>query len=341
MTKRTQRSLTRLSALSVIFAAGLAIAAPPSAPPGAPPTDAPLRGPRVDDRDVPGHSANFGEMDDKRMRAARVPMRVFIGAIHMLATDEAPEGLRLTAEQDEQIKAIGEELREATRALARERERGGAARGDGEQPERGARNRAPRPDAAEGSDGAPPARDRARPNRRGPGGPGAQGDEMVPEGNPPQRRRAGRPAPDQVAPEDMADREVMRREMAQRMMDFEPPQEIEALRVRAWEVLTEPQQEFVRAEIDRKMEEIRAEREARRDGREGVEPGAAPQGAPGERRMRDRMGQVSPEEILKRIEQLPPERRERALERFRRYLEEQESADKPAPDMDEVDVPTP
>ncbi|MCA9283323.1 MAG: hypothetical protein KDA30_14935, partial [Phycisphaerales bacterium] len=91
MTKRTQRTLTRLSAFSVILAAGLAIAAPPT-----PPADAPLRGPRVSDRDVPGHTAKFGEMDDKRMRAARVPMRVFLGSIHMLATDEAPEHLRLT-----------------------------------------------------------------------------------------------------------------------------------------------------------------------------------------------------------------------------------------------------
>lgn len=318
MMNHTRTHLARLSALSVLIASGLAIAAPPAPPVRpTPPTspDAPLRGPSVEDRAVPGVTPTFGEMEDKRMRAARVPMRVFLAAIRSLDAQDTPESLRLTPAQQEELASIETELRTAMRTMARDRKQ------NAQRPEPGERmrNRGPRPDADDGGD-APAQNERRR--------------ERVRRGD-----RAGAPAPEGM--DDMRIMEGQRRERLERAMNAEASPEIEAVRVRAWAMLDEAQQDLVRAEIDIKMEEIRAEREARRG--EG-KPELSDENAPARERgraVRQRLNQMSPEEILQRIDQLPPERRERALERFRRYLEEQEAADKPAPDMDEVEVPAP
>lgn len=312
--------LRRISALAVLLAAGAAIAAPPAP---SEPSDAPLRGPRVQDRDVPGHTAKFGEMDDKRMRAARVPIRIFMASVKDLTSEETPAELRPTGAQQESIDAIEKEMGELQRSMMRQRR---AAQG-----ERG-------PDAAvPGRPGAPPAPDdqqrpRQRPQRA------QDADGMAPEGAPgPQRRQRVGPGAQDGAPPVGDDK---RRARAQEMMNFEPPPEVEALRVRAWEVLTEPQQEFVRERIQLRMEEVRA-RMQDRAGKGAPDAGPDGDNNPRADRLRQRAQQMSPEEILALIEKLPPERQARALERFRRYLEQEMSADKPAPEMDEVEVPAP
>ncbi len=329
MMNRSVQHFVRLTALSVMFAAGLAVAAPPSdpntPPPHRQPSDAPLGGPRVHDRDVPGHTAKFGEMDDKRMRAARVPIRIFMASVKDLTSEETPAELRLTGAQQESIDAIEKEMGEFQRSMARQRR----AENGGRAPDAKAPGRPDAPDQQ---------RARQRPQRA------QDADGMAPEGAPgPQRRQRVGPGVQDGAPPVADDK---RRARAQEMMNFEPPPEIEAMRIRAWEVLTEPQQEFVRERIQQRMEEVRARMQERTpDGAPaaGPGPGAGPEGDqnPRAQRLRERAQQMSPQEILALIEKLPPERQARALERFRRYLEQEMGADKPAPEMDEVEVPAP
>jgi len=82
-----------------------------------PPSDETLRGPKVNDRAVPGVSTDFGERTgkpDKFQRGdPRIAHRQFMDAIHSLEADDIAADLRITEDQLAQIDAIDKELRAA------------------------------------------------------------------------------------------------------------------------------------------------------------------------------------------------------------------------------------
>jgi len=68
--------------------------------------DAPLGGPKVQDRDVPGSRARFGEGMEQRREGPGVRPQVFMRAVQSLAGPEAPDAVRATPEQTEKVQAI-------------------------------------------------------------------------------------------------------------------------------------------------------------------------------------------------------------------------------------------
>lgn len=75
--------------------------------------EAPLSGPKVQDRDVPGARARFGEGMDQRREGPGVRPQMFMRAVRSLAEPEAPASVRATAAQTEKVQAILGEYRAA------------------------------------------------------------------------------------------------------------------------------------------------------------------------------------------------------------------------------------
>lgn len=99
--------MTRLMVCGAVLAlCGSAMAQdrPPPPPRGDPPPA--LRGPKVQEDRVPGMDGSFGEGRPERMGGGRVPPGALMAAIGKLRGEGAPEGLRLTREQEEQLKAL-------------------------------------------------------------------------------------------------------------------------------------------------------------------------------------------------------------------------------------------
>ncbi len=98
------------------FGAGLAVlvlAAGTMVPVAHAEPEAPLGGPKVQDRDVPGARARFGEGMEQRREGPGVRPQMFMRAVQSLAGPEAPEAVRATPEQAEKARAIMGEYRAA------------------------------------------------------------------------------------------------------------------------------------------------------------------------------------------------------------------------------------
>lgn len=90
----------------------------------------PLSGPPVKEDRPAGLGGQFGEgrMDRRGPMMERTPIRVYQQAIAKLRGEEAPADLRLTEEQDKQIKEIEQEFRAAARRAAERARRDGGQR---------------------------------------------------------------------------------------------------------------------------------------------------------------------------------------------------------------------
>ena len=119
---RSHRRSVLLAAAFVLLMPLALIASDDAPSPRADEADA-LRGPSVENVDVPGSPSTFGEMSGRqaRMMADRpVPHRVFREAVESLTSEEAAPELRLTREQQEALQGLEREAREARRAYLRE-----------------------------------------------------------------------------------------------------------------------------------------------------------------------------------------------------------------------------
>lgn len=151
------RTPTRIA----ILTAALTALAWPAGPLAARQSDAPLGGPPVKDRDVPGAGSPFGGATpgEPGARTPRIAPRVFFEAVRSLESDDAPPEVRLSNEQRGRISAIVREFRQEARAFReanRERisdlERRAGLPGDAE--------RQPRRRTRDGSADAPAPADR-------------------------------------------------------------------------------------------------------------------------------------------------------------------------------------
>lgn len=332
---------SRLSCL--MFAAGLAVASAAfaqnaPAQPAPAPADPVLKGPDVKDNSVPGERRRLGQpgqgRDARQMPAVR--LETLNRAIDVLRGEKAPAEIRLSAEQDTQIKTIVDTFRNDTRAytekhreemrqlaeqagLGRQQARGN--RGDRLRQGQGGGQPAPAP-----GNGEEPMMDAPPPPP--PGG----GPEGAPRG-----RRPGAPGGAEPTPEQQAAREKLEaiRAGAPKMEDATG---------KVMNVLTEPQREAVKKEMEKLGQQARGPRPGA--GPEGAPPPGGPQGRPdGQRqfqmptqeqmeKMRADMESLAkdlpnltdeqvmedprvPEMFRERLKQMDPERRAQMMDRFR------------------------
>jgi hypothetical protein len=303
-----------------------------------------LKGPEVKDNSVPGERRRLGQpgqgRDARQMPAVR--LETLNRAIDVLRGEKAPAEIRLSAEQDTQIKAIVDTFRTDTRAYTekhREEMRQLAEQaGLGRQQARG--NRGDRLRQGQGGGKAPegqPAPAPApgngeEPMMDAPPPPGPGGPEGAPRG-----RRPGAPGGPEATPEQQAAREKLEaiRAGAPKMEDATG---------KVMNVLTEPQREAVKKEMEKLAQQQRGPRPGA--GPEGQPPQGGPQGGPNGQRqfqmptqeqmekMRTDMESLAkdlpnltdeqvmddprvPEMFRERLKQMDPERRSQMMDRFR------------------------
>lgn len=241
------------AAAFIIAAAGAPVAfAEPSEKPA---SDAPLKGPQVKDRNVPGGKSKFGE-GEKQRREGRPEPILFMAAIRGLGAEETPENVRASSDQVEKARAIFDEFREAERSY---------------RDEHAEEFRTLREQAGMGE------------MRRGRGGDDA--------GQPGERRRPSREdrkeAKADLTPEQQAAREKLR-ELNEKGPKFDDYQ------TKVWALLSAEQQTFVKGRMEEIRKEVEAARaEGRRPNiggmeerprREGAPRGKRGAGKPGEKR---------------------------------------------------------
>lgn len=138
----------------IVFAAGAALAASALAEP---PAGAPLGGPPVKERDVPGADGGFAGMAQPLSKKDRggdaIPHRVFMESVRAALGEQAPENVRLSAEQRQTVEAASKEYQAQMQSFMQQHtgEFGGAAGGARGRGRGGERN-APQAGAAD----APP-----------------------------------------------------------------------------------------------------------------------------------------------------------------------------------------
>ncbi len=271
----------------------------------------PLKGPAVTQDRIPGVEQGFvpGRQRGALGGDRGVPQRVFMEAIAELRGDAAPEGLALTAEQQKAIAGLNDEFQRSTREFATK-----MRKEMGPDAERVMRR---------------PQGDR-RPDQKDPS------DEMA--------------GPDRRPSPEMMEKMQELRKNAPNPTDWQ---------TKIYTHLTEPQKQFVLGRIEEHEKQIEAKRaeeyvqkRLKAAGADGKPADARPAvaGAPGGPDMqRERMRR-----ILERIAQLPPEERERLLSRLEEALKERTgdratdrpqgdrpAGRKPAPKIDDVEVPKP
>lgn len=271
----------------------------------------PLGGPAVDDVNLPGRGRTFGEgMDMDRKPAGRLDARLVQRALESMRAD-APRGLAIGEEQADEIKDIMDDYRAEMRAFraehAEELQRLRAAAGVNAQ-ERG-------PGGAGGPPPPPPGGERAGP----PAGGERRGEGMPPEGAPPRKGPRGDRGP---RPEPTPEQQTARQQLRE-LMSKGP--KAEALHARIWDVLRPEQRDL----LNNRIEEMRREENARGNnamgmgmepGRPGRDEDRGPGGRDGARPDDDR-GERVMERLQRRLDRLPPEERDRALQRIERWLD--------------------
>jgi len=345
-----------LSAAAILFVAGSALALQPAA---SPPGDEPvLKGPAVKDRVVPGVTNSFGQSQESRRMAERIPPEVLREALGVLTRDDVPEAIRATAEQEAEFKSVSDDLRAAVRKyMAEHREELMELRKDANLSGRAAQEI----DRAIGR----PARGQQ------PQSPSEQRRARA------ERERDGEPAMSESAPAMMddaanAEQEAKQETARQRLRELmSGAPRIEDYITRVWEKLSPAQREAVDAELNQFRE-----REAKRREEMYVRQRMAerqPGGAPGQDTMTGD-SQADPkakptaperarpaaadaqrrERLMRLFERLSPEQQEVLLERLenvarggnpgparQRGKPSSPRGDKPAPGMNDVDVPRP
>lgn len=304
---------------------GLALGAPMAWAQAADPV---LQGPKVEETSVPGENRTFGQ--GAQRRDMEIPHRLFQRALATLRGREAPEALRLTAEQDRA-------LREADLAFRRQ------------QNDYFEQHRAEVRGFAElmGVDlpaNTPPARAMELLRNRARG----QGTDAP-----------RRPGPDRDSPQ-MDTMDPAQRDKAaamSRMRELaEGAPKTRDLHVRVWTVLNDAQ----KAHVETLLKTYREENMMERRGELGLPAPAAgrPASLP---EPQDRITDINdprlPAPVRERLSNMTPQEQARALERLnQRQLEQSRGTDrqpqregdrarrpgaKPPPTMDEVSVPQP
>ncbi len=323
-----------------------------------PATDEPaevLRGPEVEDRDVPGSDSTFGDPEMKPMRDKERPLphRAFMAALRGLGGEDAPPELRATEAQRDEVREIEREFLDARRAYMQKhrdeiRELMAQLRPEGAGPPA---RRGAAPDDPER--GEPMEETRPREGRRGRP---ARAD--APRGP----REGGRP---RINPEDLTEEQRVAFDRLREIRGAGP--QASAYHARIWEVLTPEQRAFVEGRIEEIRERgaeqwqrgragDRPARDRSRDGRRpsrdrqpeegrGLGPGprvgafagrglGANRGfgqGPGPGFGSDATGGPRMEALMRRIDRLPPELRERVLDRLDMFLEGVDAAAQPRP----------
>ncbi|MDX2146125.1 MAG: hypothetical protein SFZ23_01280 [Planctomycetota bacterium] len=348
-----EQLVDRRMQLSIVLAAGLAATGLVSSATLAQ-GEAPLSGPKSRAEEVPGQNKTFA---DARARYAErsVGQEEFLRAFRVLRGDAAAPEVKLTGEQEEKLRELERSLRQEQREYVQSHraelatlgqtlgmpmpamsDEPGKAR-ENERAFRQWMNQLRQQNATRGAKGQAKA-DAAS---------GKTGDQMQgdPMGN--------------ASPEDRA-RDKARDRLRQIFQGAPKPEETQT---RMWAVLSPEQQKLVRAEVDR----VRAEQNGRAGEalRERMGKADKPLTLDDPR---------IPERLRERIKNMSPEDREKAMERLRQRLDNQrnnaagnpakpagdagngkgeggkgksgkgrgKSSDaKPAPSMDEVDVPSP
>ena len=293
--------------------------------------DAPaLKGPEVKERNVPGVEGQFGEGMEKRrfVNENRLPPRIFREAMNSILSGSAPAEVRVGAEQRAKYESWMKDFEKQTREyMQQHREELGQLR-----KKAGEFNRPKKP-------GQPPEQDAMAPAKDGASA-------------------------------------IAAREQYQKLMAGAP--KVEDLYTKIWTDLTPAQQKALDAEIQAfrdQQSELRQESFVRQKlGRKGAEGGEkSPEGAPNkarERRPAPGAPQAGGPEGRPGVDRLPTEKRDRLLRLFARMTPEQQDEllrriegrmqdgeqgvpnrrrpakdrgpgeDKPAPAMDDVDVPS-
>ncbi|MGH7131993.1 MAG: hypothetical protein ACREJO_08625 [Phycisphaerales bacterium] len=258
-----------------------------------PPANDPLKGPKVQPRDVPGDHGQFGEArKDKKGGNVEIPRPMFMRIINAtLGADDAAVDIKLTDAQREKIKTLNDDFekkaREYRQAHAKEfaemqKEMGGA-------PGRGGADRKP----GKGAGDAPAKRqapDAAKP-----------GDEMAPakEMTPEQREkvidkyrelREGAPMPEDV-------------------------------RTAIWTQLSDPQKKAVQTKIDAVRDDMLKRRADAETQRKLKKQGDG-----------DSKQDAKREEMRKKLEGMTPEEREKAIQEMRKRRQDKQPGEPlPAP----------
>lgn len=247
--------------------------------------DKPLSGPTLKQDRPAGLGGQFAEGmpgDRKGPMTERIPMRLYAEAVDKLRGEQAPEGLRLSPDQEQQIRQIEANFRNTMQEYGR----------------RAREEAASRRAAAKG--------------QNEPAAPDNQQQARLRE----LRRNAPNPTDSQV---------------------------------KIYALLTPAQQQFVDAEVAKSQAELEKRRTEeymqRQLQKRKADPGAAPQPVPppGAPEGRERFRR-----IVERLQQLPPEERERILRRLEEELDRRVgprgpdgAAPKPPPKLEEVKVPPP
>ncbi len=300
----------------------------------APPADnGVLRGPQVRDNSVPGTRGKFGGAGNQKDQRAQqpIPPRMMMEAVGVLKKDPTPQELRLTAEQETKLQAVQEDFRAKQKAFVDQHreeimklraELGPDARKKMDErlrslPGFGGRGGGP--------DGVPGDNAKGRPERRpGKGGaPGPGGDDAMKE----------------ASPADQSAALAKLKELAEKAPDAKDAQ------TRAWAVLTDGQKPIVEKELAR----------LRKEGG-GRGPGGPEAGGPGGDRLPPGVigadGKVDmsklPPRLRERLEKMTPQEREKAIQRLKERVDAGRkgagkggNGEKPAPEMDDVQVPAP
>lgn len=306
-----------------------------------------LKGPDVKETAAPGQTRKFSGAGSAKDRAPReLPPRMQMRAYDVLRGEKAAESVRLTADQESQLKAIQDEFRDSVTAYFTEHKdeltslRGKVApnerrridellRSDRPQarpeqlkPEAGGR-RGPRPDADPMKDGAPgdPMMDPA---------PKPDSKQDPKSDQKPDQKSDQKPAPNPEA-------EAARARLKEIADGAPKPADANA---KMWNTLTEAQRPIVQKELDT----LRADFEKRGAGGQG-----RPNGKPGEDPMTDQpKGQPKgegtpnfdklPPKLQERLKNMSPEEREKAIKEFQeRRKADPKQGQKPGGKQDKQD----
>lgn len=255
---------------------------PPTPPttPTTPTSPDPLRGPPVQDRNVPGVDDRFGDdAPGARRREPRINHRAFMESVRSLASDSTPQADRLTPEQQDQVRAVEQDFRAAMQAFRAEHQdeleqlRRDAGlpplptpppppEATGEEAQKAAPSR---PEA-----GGPPA-SRGAPRDIEEGRGPAQARRAGGDGATPGARRGGHAGEDDKGARPAGPRRgEANPEARQRLADLmKTGPKPEDYHTRIWALLTEPQQALLRQRLDDTTKAPRTDREQRPERQRG------------------------------------------------------------------------